>query len=435
MQSIRRARCKDASSDKSRDGLFQQSAWARRGIIWLLICAAGLTPETATAQSDSGWLLRPSLLTALGYDDNVFLSQTGLRDDSVLRLTPALEAGYRSAPTAFNAYYAVDAHRYDEFSQLDDNRAREHGELNFSHEATPRLTLMADTSYIETQIPGELDPQTGLELGRARAERFYVSPAAIYQIDRKNTGSTSYSFSRDEVAGGIGSDAHLFSLGLDRLISRRDKLHFGYRAERFEFENGQNVDMHVLLGGMTRQFTPQTSLTIMAGPRLTAGEDGEDDEIDPEIAASLIHEFNRGDLGLTYTRSQTTVIGLNGAATTQGVTAALVYPFGNSWGLRADTSFFVSELGGLEADGIVTDVELGYRLSDYLTLLGAYEFTSQRGSLLAPDFGVIDRNFIWLGLVIAPPARTDSAWWRRERATSTVFEEPTLRRRESRPGE
>jgi hypothetical protein len=404
---------------------------ARHIVIVLLICVACLIPAGASAQSDSGWLLKPSLLTALAYDDNIFFSaDENPEDDRILRISPALETGYRSAPTAFNIYYTLDAQRYDLHPELDDNSIREAGEMNFSHEATARLTLLADTSLIRTQAPGELDAQSGLELGRTQAERFYISPAAIYEINRLTRGSASYTFNRDEVDGGIGSETSTLALHLDRLISRRDTFRVGYHADQFEFETGETVDMHVLLLGGTRQFTPQTSVTLMAGSRFTEGE--QEDETDPEVAAALMHEFSRGDFGLTYTRRQTTTIGLAGTADTQNLTAALIYPLGNSLGVRAETSYITSELNGFEADAVVTDVEIGYRFSDYLTLIGAYEFNSQTGSLETDGFGEINRNVVWLGLVIAPPVRTDSAWWRRERATSTVLDEPTLRRRESR---
>lgn len=402
-------------------------------LIPLLICAvAGLAPGEAGAQSDSGWLFKPSLLAALARDDNVLFSPEDPQADTVLRISPAFETGYRSAPTAFNAYYTLDVHRYDRFSGLDDNRAREHAELNFSHEAGPLLTLLADTGYTETEVPGELDPQSGLELGRARAERFYFSPGAVYRFNRVTTGSASYSFNRDDVAGATGSDAHILALQADRLLSRRDTLSLGYRAESFEFDDGGSVDMHVLLVGGTRQFTPQTALTLLAGPRFW--EDGavDEDEIDPEVAAELSHAFSRGDFSLTYARSQTAVIGVAGTATTQSLHAALVWPFGNEVGLRVETGFVNSELRGLEADGLAGDIEIAWRLGDYLSLIGALEFSSQRGSLETAGFGEIDRNVAWIGLVIAPPVRTDSAWWRRERATSTVLDEPTLRRRESR---
>lgn len=404
----------------------------RRGLISLLICAIAALPQDANAQSDSGWLFKPSLLAALANDDNVFFEPENPRDDTVLRLSPAFETGYRSAPTAFNAYYTLDAHRYDRFSALDDDQAREHAELNFSHEATPLLTLLADTSYTETEAPGELDPQSGLELGRARAERFFFSPGAVYRFNRVTTGSASYSFNRDEVSGATGSDAHILSLRTDRLLSRRDTLSLGYRAESFEFEDGGGVDMHVLLAGGTRRFTPQTSLTLLAGPRFREDGATDEDEVDPEAAAVLLHEFSRGDFSLTYFRSQTAVIGVAGTATTQSLRAALVWPFGNDVGLRVESGFVNSELRGLEADGLTGDIEVAWRLGDYLSLIGAWEFNSQRGSLETPGFGEIDRNVVWIGLVIAPPVRTDSAWWRRERATSTVLDEPTLRRRESR---
>jgi hypothetical protein len=403
-----------------------------RGLIPLLLClASSLVPQQACAQSDSGWLAKPSLMAAFADDDNVFFSQTDPQDDKVLRVSPAIEAGYRTAPTAFNAYYMLDALHYDRFSELDDNTARQHGELNFSHEATTRLSVLVDSSYTETETPGEIDPISGLELGRVRADHFYFSPGAVYQFNRTTTGSVSYSLSSEDVAGGIGSDTQALALHADKLINRRDTLSFGYRAESFDFDDGDSVDMQVLLAGGTRRFTPQTSVTLLVGPRFW--KDGDDNEVDPEVAAGFLHEFIRGDFSVTYARSQTAVIGIGSTATTQNLNVALVYPFGTDLGLRLETGYIASELRGLEADSVVTDAELAWRLDDYLTLIGSYEFNSQRGSLDTPDFGTIDRRVVWIGLVIAPPVRTDSAWWRRERANSTVLEEPTLRRRESRP--
>jgi hypothetical protein len=136
---------------------------------------------------------------------------------------------------------------------------------------------------------------------------------------------------------------------------------------------------------------------------------------------------------LSYNRSETAILGVAGTATTQNLGASYVRAFGNSIGVRFEAGFVSSELNGLEADGTIADAEINYRLNDYLTLIGAYEFNSQSDSLLRADFGNISRNVVWLGVVVAPPMRTDSTWWRRGRATSTVFEEPTLRRRESRP--
>jgi hypothetical protein len=396
----------------------------------LLICILSLLP--AALQAEAGWLVKPSLLAAEVYDDNIFFEPVEPREDNYLRLSPALEAGYHSPSTAFNAYYSLDSLHYNRYAELDDNQTREHSELNFSHEATPLLTLMTDASYIQTRTPGELDPQIGLELGRVEAERLFFSPTAVYEFNRVTTGTASYAFNSDEVSGGIGSDTHILGLRMDRRSSRRNTLHFGYRLEEFEFDGDQSFDMHVLLAGATHEFTPRTSLTLLAGPRFSDDED-DGDSVDPEVAVLFGHAFNRGDFSLGYNRAETAILGVAGTATTQNLSASYVRAFGTSVGMRLEAGFVTSELNGLKADGAIADAEINYRLNDYLTLIGAYEFNSQSDSLLIAGFGDIDRNVVWLGVVIAPPMRTDSAWWRRGRATSTVFEEPTLRRRESRP--
>jgi hypothetical protein len=351
------------------------------------------------AQSDL--YATPSLAVAEIYDDNLFFSSSAPQEDRILRLSPAIDAGYRSAPMTVHGRYTFDAERYARHPELDDNQVREHTALDFRYEATRLLTLSADASYLKTQTPGELTPETGLEFGRARAERFFFSPSLVYQFDRLTAGTTTYRFTRDKLAGGIGSDTHIAMFDLDRRITSRDTASFGYRFEQFRFDAGDTVTAHVLLVGGTREFTPRTAATVLAGPRFSDGS------TDPEVSASLFHKLDQGVLGLAYTRSETTVIGRTGTATTETLGATLGYSLGSSIEIRAAPSFLSSTLGGLQADVFIMNLEVGYRIARYLTLIGSYEFSTQHGSLTAPGGGEITRNVVLLGLVIAAPRRTD----------------------------
>lgn len=366
----------------------------------LILVGAGLLPGAVLAQS--GLFAAPSIGVAQIYDDNLFFSSSQPQKDRILRVSPALEAGFLSDKSSLRGRYAFDAENYARHPELDDSRVREHATLGIRREATHMLSLSADADYLKTQSPGELAPETGLELGRARAERFSFSPSAVYRFDRLATGTATYRFIQDELAGGIGSDTHSVALDFDRRLNRRDTASLGYRFERFRFDAGDTVDAHILLAGGTREFTPRTDATVLAGPRFTDGS------VEPEILASLRHKLRAGEATLAYTRTETTVLGLAGTATTESLAATFVQSLGSSAELRAAPSYSSSTLGGLQADVFIMNLEAGYRITHYLTLIGSYEFSSQRGSLTAPAGGEITRNVVLFGLVVAAPRRTDA---------------------------
>jgi len=380
----------------------------------LILVGTVLLPGAASA--DGGWFATPAIAAAGIHDDNILFSPTQPQEDRILRVSPAIEAGYRSVPMTLRGRYTFDAERYARHTELDDNRVRENAALDFRYEPTRLSTLMARADYAMTQTPGELSPETGLLLGRARAERFAFSPTLIHRFDRLTSGSASYGFIRDRLAGGIGSDTHTVTLDLNRRIVRRDVASFRYRFDRFHFDTGETVTAHALLGGGTHEFTSQTTVTALAGPRFSDGS------IDPEVSASLLHELERGEQSLTYTRSQTTVLGLAGPVDTESFGATFAYSPRSNVLLRAMPGYLSSNHSGLTARVLVMNLEAGYRIARYLTLIGAYGYSSQHGSLATAGFGDITRRAVLFGLVVAAPERTDTESRPRVLTPSTLFE-------------
>ena len=393
----------------------------------LILAGGGLLPGAAPA--DSGLFAAPSIALEAVHDDNLFASPSQPQADRFLRVSPAIEAGYRSVPMSLRGLYTFDAERYTRHPDLDTNRAREHSALDFRYEPTSLVTLLADASYIKTLTPGELTPETGLQFGRARAESLTFSPSLIYRFDHVDTGTASYRFTRNKLAGEVGSDTHTAMFDLDRRLAERDTASFRYRYDQFRFDTGETVTAHTLLGGGTRELTPQTAVTVLGGPRFSDGS------IDPEVSASLSHMIEHGGIGLAYTRSQTAVLGVVGPVDTEALSATLSYSLGSSIELRAAPAYLSSKHNGLRADVFTMDFEAGYRIARYLTLLGSYQFSSQHGSIDAPSFGDITRNVVLLGLVVAAPDRTGSESRPRVLMPSTLFEGSPVKSGESLQGE
>ncbi len=378
----------------------------------LILAAGGFAPGAVLAES--GPFAVPSLTVVEVYDDNIFFLPLEPQKDFIFRVRPALDAGYRSARMALHGRYAFDAEYYARHPELDNHRAREHAGLDFRYQATPLLVVAADAAYVKTQTPGELNAGTGLEFRRARAERFAVGSSLAYQYDRLTLGTASYGFTRDKLDGRIGSDTHTLALDLGRRVSRRDTASIGYRFGQFRFETGGIDTSHVLLAGGTRELTPQTAASVLVGPRYSEGS------AYPEGSVSLRHKFAQGEAGIAYSRTETTVLGVAGTATTDTIGVTLAYSFGPSTEIRMAPSYLSSKHRNLQAEVFLMNLEMGYRLTRYLTLIGSYQFSSQRGGLTAPADGEINRNVALLGIVLAAPERSESA------ARPRVFTPSTL---------
>lgn len=374
--------------------------FSRRVSLALILAGSMLLPEPVLGQS--GWFAEPSFSMMQIYDDNIFFSDLQAEEDKIVRLGPAVNTGYRSVPLTLDGHFSVDAERYWRHPELDSDLARKNAEVNVDYRVNSVLTLSADSSYIETQTPGELTPETELELGRARAERLAFGSGALYRFDSVTTGAVRYDFSRYELADGIDSEVHVLRLNLDRRLSRRDAIGFDYRFDGFRFDTAESVDAHTVLFRASRELTPRATVSLGGGPRFFEGE------IDPELSASWRYKLERGQVEMTYEKSQTIVIGRPGTTVVEGIGAAFNYSFGAYSEMRIASSMQSSRFGGLEADVFSLDFEVSHRITRYLTLVGVYGYSSQDGNLDTPSFGEITRNVAWLSLVVAPPPRNHS---------------------------
>lgn len=370
-----------------------------RRIVAALILGGAFPPSGAMAQ---GFFATPSVSVAEIYDDNLFLSGSQPQEDFISRLSSAIEAGYRSVPLSVRGHYLSDAEFYARHPELDTTRARASTAMDVRYQPTRLITVSAEALYTKTQRPGELNPATGVELGRAQAERLSLGPSAVYRFDPLTAGSAAYTFTCDRLEGAVRTDTHTAVLGLDRRMTERDTASVGYAFRRFRFGETDAGSHAATLGG-THAFTPRTSATLLAGPRFSEGS------IDPEVSAAIRHKLKQGELSLIYARSPSTVIGQAGVVDTEtfGVTAA--YVRAPAWEMRSTLGVLSSTRAGLQADVQRMELEARYRVTRVVSFTGSYQFSVQRGSLDGAGAAEIVRNVILLGIVVAAPAPADAA--------------------------
>ncbi len=391
---------------------------------WSGALAAGALAFTclgtvSAAHADSSLYFIPSFSVGRVHDDNLFSTPTDTQADSLWRFSPALEAGYESETTTIAGFYTLDAERYAHHTELDSNAARRSGALNLLWQASARLGLSLEGDYTATNSLAELAPGTIVEPGRAGARVITVTPSLKYGFDELTDGKLGYSYSHQDLYGGPSTDIHTGTTGLERRLSRQDTLDIDAEFSRYDFGSGNDqVDSKALTLGWTRAFTPDTSLTLSAGPRYTAGDRSAD------YALHLRQTLEAGEFTLDYVRTQTAVVGQIGTADTRTLSLMYDRTFGGDFELQVLPSYAEDTSGPSQADDTRLDLNLSYKLGRNTALVGSYQFNRQHGLLGGIGNPVILDRVVYLGLTFSFPTTTGNFTERRSSPFETLWPAP-----------
>jgi len=370
-------------------------------VVFAQVFVAGVLLPTASP-AQTGYYLTPSLSVAEVYDDNLFYTPSPRTQDFFTRTSPGLKAGYQSAPLTVEGSYTFDSEIYKQHKELTTPLVRQRGSIELKATPDQVLTLSVPVSFFQTRTPTELNLQTGLAVGRVRAERYTTNPAFTYRYNPLTTAKGDYTYSKDLLAGGITIDSHIVNLTLDSRLSPRDTVGPGYIGRRFEFSGFPAVTSHAFTLGWSHDLTPLTTFTLRGGPRLT---EGTVDRL-PEASASISHKLKRGQLSLSYVSTLTPVFGLTTALTAQSITAAATTELLPKLQLSAAPAFYkISE--PFKATVYAMNLEASYQLTKTLALQASYLFYIQQGSSSGQRAVEILHNVFLIRLTVTYPARVD----------------------------
>ena len=363
---------------------------ARAGLAFLIVVILA-DPSMAQQRFE----FSASLAAVEVYDDNLFFHTEAPEPDNIWRLSPRLSLGRRSPRLTLVGRYGLDAESYRRHPSLDTPLAGQDASLEMSWVPSKRWTATTIASYAEAQSPGALNVLTGLELGRRRGRRLSARESLSWRIGARTKGVLEQSSTREEVAGLPRTDTQTASLRLERRLGALDVGHIGYSARRFASE-ADAILSHVVTLGWRREITPRAHFELEAGPRLS------EHVVGAEVTASLRHRFARGEAGLSYIHTQTTVLGQTGPVMTQGVTATFRTQMLQSLTLAAGPAFARVQGRGSEFEIYRLDVEVAWRLTRRLSLSASHQFTLQRGvpGLARPDAEIV-HNALMLRAVAA----------------------------------
>lgn len=366
-----------------------------------LVAVAGIVLLAGELSAQSSFTVKPSVTLAVVSDSNLFAQPADPRSDVVSRMSPAIDAGYRSKRFTLFGAATIDAERFAAHTSLTTPLARSHTALDVRYQPARRLTIDADASFSTTQTPGELNLVSEVALTRAPARRLAVGPALTFQRDAVTKVSLAYAMTEDRLAGAEPTIAHTATAAGERRWSRRDSARLEYVLREFDFGLASPTRSHTVTVGWTRDLTRDASVSLGAGPRVGDGA------IVPELSASLAYRATAVDLSLAYARAQTTLIGLAGAADTHSLSATAAYGRRESLRMRLAPGIMQTARAGLQARVYRLSLGASRNVGDALSLDAAYDLTRQRGDVYAARPNeIIIRHVVVVSLAAAtPPTR------------------------------
>src|SRR5262249_33952843 len=230
----------------------------------------------------------------------------------VSRGSSRVDMAFRSQRHVFWSRYGIDADRFDRHPELTTAHARQDAALEEHYHASRRLSLAGAAAFTETETPAELNVQSALTPGRARAQRSTIHPSVTYQAGPLTTATFGYTAAYDHLL-----DVRLLTQTATAVVERHPSARDGVRVEfsyqDYLFNAGARQMSQAATGEWTRDLTRTTTLVVRGGPRLTDGA------LSPDVAASIRRMMRAGEASLAYEHAQSTLIGLAGIADTHSL--------------------------------------------------------------------------------------------------------------------
>jgi hypothetical protein len=333
-----------------------------------------LLPGAAGAQGTS--YATVSLSTAQVYDSNLFGTVSQDRQsDLIVRFGPSIEAGFVSAPLELTGRYAFDADRYLSRPSFSAAVARQDAGFSVRYAPKRRVALGLTASYVDTQMPRELNLESGLAAARGHAARLAARPSLHYEWNPRTTVSSDYEVTRDRLAGGIAATVHAARLGVVRRADLRNTHRLDYRFRSFGFGGERPAASHTVVVGWERHITRAAGVEVALGPRLSEGT------VRPELSAAFRSRFRQADVSLGYSRTEATAIGDRGTLDVQRVAFAFTYRRARDLAVTATPAVFSVARDDRRASVHALDVEAVHQLTPRLSLAASGRISLQRGTL------------------------------------------------------
>jgi hypothetical protein len=362
----------------------------------------------------------PAVTLAEEFNDNIFLDNDNKSWDFITFISPSLTVEIEQPTFRLLGSYDFSAAFYARHPE--ENRAfdQQNFVLDAEWKPTPRLTLFASDTFTYTTDTNAVATE-GVATGRDTSWSNGFLAGGSYEIDARTTVRASGSvtvlrFDEDEL---IDSTTYTALLGAERAFTARLRGILEYEFAHFEFTRQSAVSTHTPRVGVIYQITEFLTGSLRAGPTIEVGRD--ETSLTPSVIASLVLRMRWGAMGVDYSHLVGTSGGLGGTARTHSAGAFVQVA---TWirGLlievaprysRVESSGSVEDGNRIDVTSFTLPLQVVYRINEYVSLVGAYQFFHQRSdSRIITSTGIaaatdVDQNRLSVGVRFGYPIKFD----------------------------
>lgn len=370
---------------------------------------------------------RVSLMFSQYYDDNLFAVPNSQhpQSDLVSRFGPTFEVGRRSRRLDLTAKYGIAAERYVEQIALNSDVAHQDGGFDVRYNATPRLQLHMNGSYIDTLTPRELNTITLLNSGRTRAEQLRGQAGAVQELKPRLRLNLDYEVSNETLMEQPTNLSQSGRAGFEWRKSERTRYRLDGRVRHVRFAQNEltlpivnttvppttvgtatgspsiptvfgTQSTQAITGGVTYTLTPLTSVELDGGPRFSAGD------IFPEFSGTVRRRMPKGELMANVTSTQDTAFGQPGFFDVKRVSAMASVSPTRHLTLRATPGYAQSKLLGMRNEVKELDVAITVRVLQRLSFVASGHAADQLGSFNAVNDPILSRHLALTTVLTLP---------------------------------
>ncbi len=376
-----------------------------------------LDPQELQQPRRAPFTLTPSITITGEYNDNIFIDNRNKVSDFIIGFTPGLAISverptYRLA-AGYNFTSEIFTQETDESHAFD----RQNFYLDSLWRVDPFLTLsLTDTFIFSTDT--NLISSEGVATGRDRALSNVLTGGVAWQFAPLwlLRGDASWTTERFDDSALVDSNVYRIGPTVERRFSRQLAGDVGYEFGYFDIDREEKTTTHTPRVGVSWQPTATISLTLRGGPSFELKDDG-DSRVTPAVSASYRQRLPFGAIGLAYDREIGTAGGLGGTTDNQLISGFLdVTTLARGLVVQFLPRYSIVESPNskrIDVQSFTAALQVTYRLTSWMSLLGGYQFFHQRsdstaqttaGTFIAND---ADQNRVFFGVQFGYPIRFD----------------------------
>jgi hypothetical protein len=362
-------------------------------VVALTVLAAAGVASAQRATSPSGvpsgpgvWTITPSLAVGEKYTDNLFGTAHNHQSDFITQITPGLGLSYETTPFKLSVGYTATGEIYADNSDLDNFGDNQTGTLALDYRPDERWHFNLAGYYARTNDPSQFLVSTAAPAGavvvptvettRRQTDQVTLSAGADYQFTQRLTGRAGYVFTYLKQEGTEDSFSNTGSLGADYQLTRLDT---GFSTVSVSVIDATDTDTSAsLLLGWRRQWSPDFTTSVAAGPRVTNSTWGGAADVSANYQATREWSFR-----LAYSLGTGLVAGATGAQNVSALSASVGYqPLRD---LRFDVGGGWTRTWGIgggsdSEDAYGVGVSASYQITTWLTVSLSYRYTIEEPS-------------------------------------------------------